>query len=159
MILEGSSSYATQQAWEDILQHEMVTNLHQIPVCGSKLFLTNPYLQLLSWWLNPAKGINCQSRPTLAPSFELQSHPSSERLIGVSPQFRRSFMLGFLMDHQMMDMFKREAAKNKHTQHPIKMNDDCHDHTSSSLMEYSFQKYVILCDLWTCSSNNFMQSV
>jgi hypothetical protein len=61
--------------------------------------------------LNPAKGINCQSRPTLAPSFELQSHPSSERLIGVSPQFRRNFMLGFLMD-----MFKREAAKNKHTQ-------------------------------------------
>jgi hypothetical protein len=47
----------------------------------------------------------------LAPSFELQSHPSSERLIGVSPQFRRNFMLGFLMD-----MFKREAAKNKHTQ-------------------------------------------
>ncbi len=67
-------------------------------------------------------------RSTLAPSSELWSDPSGERL-GVWPQFRRNFTLGFLLH-----LFKREAAKTSTTQL---------GRTMMSYPEYSQQEYVI----------------
>ncbi len=75
-------------------------------------------------WISPEK----YSRSTLAPSSELWYDPSDERL-GVWPQCRRNFTLGFLFD-----LFKREAAKTSTTQI---------GRTMMSYMECSQQKYVI----------------
>lgn len=90
-------------------------------------------------WIPPEE----YPRSTLAPSSELWSDPSGERL-GVWPQFRRNFKLGFLLD-----LFKREAEKTSTTQL---------GRTMMSYLEYSQQEYTCYtCDLWTCSSDNFMQ--
>jgi hypothetical protein len=99
----------------------------------------------MNWWLHSFFSIPscCRSfnlvaddwivpeeypRSTLAPSSELWSDPSGERL-GVWPQFRRNFTLGFLLD-----LFKREAAKTSTTQLGRMM---------MSYLEYSQQEYVI----------------
>ncbi len=75
-------------------------------------------------WIPPEE----YPRSTLAPSSELWSDPSGERL-GVWPQFRRNFTLGFLLH-----LFKREAAKTSTTQL---------GRTMISYLEYSQQEYVI----------------
>jgi hypothetical protein len=75
-------------------------------------------------WIPPEE----YPRSTLAPSSELWSDPSGERL-GVWPQLRRNFKLGFFLD-----LFKREAAKTSTTQL---------GRTMMSYMEYSQQEYVI----------------
>jgi hypothetical protein len=88
-------------------------------------------------WIPPEE----YPRSTLAPSSELWSDPSGERL-GVWPQFRRNFTLGFLLD-----LFKREGVKTSTSQW---------GRTMMSYLGIRSTGICYTCDLWTRSSDNFM---